>query len=327
MQIFVEKDSQQTGPFPIDQVRSGLVSGLYQPTDLAWYEGAPKWVPLAMVPGIDGTPPPLGPGRVVPQTSGLAICSLICGVFAPLTLVSGIPAVICGHLARGKINRSGGALGGNGFAITGLTTGYFGIFMIGIATIAGLTAPLVLRQRKKADLMESVNNARQIGLALNEFETKYGTIPTAASAMVIAEASAAEPIQGDSSNARFRQLMHSNITDSEQWFFAKAKRTRKPDGKITGNHALASGECAFAYIESAAGETPRPVAIAPFIPGTGRLDPDSFDFKAVVLWSDASVTSVPIDRAMGQAMLDGRNILDPGHPVWNGSEPVILLPE
>src|SRR5437667_7940229 len=49
----------------------------------------------------------------------LAILSFTCG-----WLFTAIPAVICGHIARAKIRKSGGALGGKGIATAGLILGY-----------------------------------------------------------------------------------------------------------------------------------------------------------------------------------------------------------
>ena len=53
-------------------------------------------------------------------------------------LFTAIPAVICGHVARAKIRRSGGALGGKGIATAGLVLGY-------IAHVLGLMSiPLLV---------------------------------------------------------------------------------------------------------------------------------------------------------------------------------------
>jgi hypothetical protein len=74
--------------------------------------------------------PPVVP---VPQPSKkknpLAVWSLVLGILS-LTLCflfAGIPAVICGHLASGRIKRSGGLVGGEGLALAGLITGYISI--------------------------------------------------------------------------------------------------------------------------------------------------------------------------------------------------------
>lgn len=332
MQIFIQHHGQQCGPFSPDQVRTGLGDGTYQLSEMAWYEGATGWLPLSTVPGIGDIPP----GTTHPsaaRTSGLAIWSLVLGILALLLAgLTAIPAVICGHLALGKIKRSAGAQSGGGLAIAGLVTGYLGICLFGIALlagIAGVTAPMVIRQRKKADQTEAVNNARQIGLALYEFQSEYGSHPNDATAKAVADATTGAPISGTSSNARFRQLIRANFLQSEMPFYAHIQGTHKPDNRIDGDNALEPGECGFAYIgnPNTTDKAVRPLAITPLVPGTTRFDPNPFDGKAVILWTDNSVKSLPIDRRSGQVMLDGKNLLDPGHPVWGGKPPVIALPE
>ena len=54
----------------------------------------------------------------------LAILSFFCGC-----LITAIPAVICGHIARSKIRKSGGALGGKGIATAGLILGYIALVL------------------------------------------------------------------------------------------------------------------------------------------------------------------------------------------------------
>jgi hypothetical protein len=311
MQIFIQHNGQQTGPFPIEAVLAGLRNGLYQPADLAWYEGAAGWLPLSTVPGIGGN----------------SIWSLVLGILSFLTLgLTGIPAVVCGHLARGKIKRSAGSQTGDGLAMAGLVIGYIGTVIVGIAFLAGLAAPLVIRQRKKADQTEAISNLRSLGLALFEFENEYGSYPNDATAPVVAKATDSDLIQGKSANARFRQLIRANFTQSEMLFHARLPGIRKPDNRIDGDHALEPGECAYAYIESSF-TGPRPLAIAPLVPGTDRFDPKPFDGKAVILWTDNSVRSLPIDRKSGQVMLDGKPLFDPTNKVWGGRPPVICHPE
>ena len=74
------------------------------------------------------------------------------------------------------------------------------------------------------------------------------------------------------------------------------------------------------------GSPSRPLVVTPLIPGTDRFDPKPFDGKAVILKMDNSVTSIPIQKD-GHVLLNGRNILDPGHPIWDGKPPVIVWPE
>lgn len=76
-------------------------------------------------------PPPPPTGRP-PETSLLAIVSLVAGVlgvfgsfFAPL--LASIVAIICGHISRSRIAREPDRLTGGGIALVGLVLGYIGI--------------------------------------------------------------------------------------------------------------------------------------------------------------------------------------------------------
>jgi hypothetical protein len=62
-----------------------------------------------------------------PQTNGLAIASLVCGIVGLCSGIAGIAAVICGHIALSQIKQSNGMQQGRGLAIAGLVTGYIGI--------------------------------------------------------------------------------------------------------------------------------------------------------------------------------------------------------
>lgn len=327
MGIFIQHQGQQTGPFSYQQIQEGLASGLYQTTDLVWYEGAAGWLPLSQLPQIPGATAQL-PFGAIPQTSGLAITSMVLGISSFLCGITCIPAIICGHIAHSKINKSQGQLTGAGFAIAGFVTGYLGILVM-IAMLAGVTAPMVIRQRKKADQTEAISNARQIGLSLMEFESEYGRYPDATTAPLVANDRGTPEITGSSSNARFRQLIRAELTQSESMFYAKADGTRKPDGDISGDSAIAPGECGFGYIENIRTDdgVPRPLAMAPFVKGRAAFDPMPFDYMAVILWSDGSVRSLPIDRITREVIHDGQNLLDPAHPVWGGVPPSLLIPE
>lgn len=108
-------------------------------------------------PGPAVPPPPPGAvplavtyhyGYPVPkkETNGLAIASLVLGLSGFITLlflipwVTGIGAVICGHLALRKTGRSGGRVGGRGMAIAGLILGYIwvgGSLFLLVTSLAG----------------------------------------------------------------------------------------------------------------------------------------------------------------------------------------------
>ena len=52
MMIHVSRDGEQFGPYTLEDANAYLAQGLLLPTDQAWYEGAPDWMPLPQVPGI-----------------------------------------------------------------------------------------------------------------------------------------------------------------------------------------------------------------------------------------------------------------------------------
>lgn len=130
------------------------------------------------------------------------------------------------------------------------------------------------------------------------------------------------------SNDFFRQLMGAWIVQSEPMFYAQIKDARIPDNLMDPAHALTKGEVGFAYLAGLAveGNPSRPIVVTPLIPGTDRFDPKPFDGRAVILKMDNSATLVPI-RKGGHVLLNGQNILDPSHPIWDGKPPVIAWPE
>src|SRR5881396_2965439 len=75
-------------------------------------------------------PPPPAP-QPVPRTAPAVIWSLVLAVLSFFCgwLVTAIPAVICGHIARSKIRKSSGALGGKGVATAGLILGYIALVL------------------------------------------------------------------------------------------------------------------------------------------------------------------------------------------------------
>jgi len=52
MQIYINRDGQQFGPFTLDQVNQGLAAGQLLPNDFAFYEGLQQWTPLSQIQGV-----------------------------------------------------------------------------------------------------------------------------------------------------------------------------------------------------------------------------------------------------------------------------------
>ena len=177
MQIYVSRDGQQAGPYSPEHIQQELASGTLRASDLAWYEGAPAWLPLTSVPGLNAgapfptptMPPPYAGGMpYAPQTSGLAVASMILGILGLFALgLTSLPAVICGHVSLSQIKRSAGRLGGQGMAIAGLVTGYlsmalFALVIVGV--LAGIALPVFSTVQERGKEVKSLAMAKQIGL-------------------------------------------------------------------------------------------------------------------------------------------------------------------
>jgi hypothetical protein len=175
MRILVNHDGQQLGPYSLEEVRAALQAGSLNATDLAWVEGTPSWVALSSIvnapagtPPAFGSPAPLGGAQPYAtsqtggETSGLAITSLVLGIlsFLCFSILTAIPAVICGHIARSNIKNSQGRQKGEGLALGGLICGYINIALVPI--FIALALPAISVAKQKALEVQEVNDARQI---------------------------------------------------------------------------------------------------------------------------------------------------------------------
>jgi prepilin-type N-terminal cleavage/methylation domain-containing protein len=220
---------------------------------------------------------------------------------------------------------------GRGFTLVELL-----VVIVIIAALAGLTAPMVIRQRKKADQTEAVNNARQIGIALLEFETEYGSFPDSTTATAVNTATGNTPKSGSTANAIFHQLFAAGYTQSEAMFYCKAAYTKKPDGDVsTSTKALDAGECGFGIIMngtagfSSSTNPMRPICAAPFTSDVAAdtFDKEIFDGKAVILKIDNSVVSANINPTSKKVSLYGKLLLDTSiGSVFEGASPTWSYP-
>jgi len=215
------------------------------------------------------------------------------------------------------------------------------VVIVIIAALAALTAPMVIRQRRKADQTQATNNARQIGMAMFEFEAEYGSFPDSSTADTVTKNTATSLTLGNSSsNDYFRQLIAAGIAQNEEMFYAKTSYTKKPDNVFnTPATALIAGENGFGYLLngtsgfSVSGNSARPLAITPLLNAQtdGTCDPDMFDGKAVVLRMDNSVQSYSIRTTDKKVIVPGgRTLLETGDDTpWgsSGVTPTLSAPE
>ncbi len=107
MNIYLSKDGQQTGPFPLEEVKRKLAAGEILPTQLAWYQGAPGWGPISSVPGVGPLMPTSvgGPGGAMPGSGAMP---------APMMGASAAAARLGGAMG-GMVSSGALAAGGRGF--------------------------------------------------------------------------------------------------------------------------------------------------------------------------------------------------------------------
>jgi competence protein ComGC len=109
---------------------------------------------------------PTPPSLASPRTSPAAIWSLILGILGLtcFAFFTGVPAVICGHIAQARIKRSGGLLGGSGLALAGLITGYISIVLglLVIPLLLSIAVPNFVKAREVAKQNACINNLRQL---------------------------------------------------------------------------------------------------------------------------------------------------------------------
>jgi hypothetical protein len=90
--------------------------------------------PPAQPPPAWGGPPPgaIYPGAsTTTKVSGLAVASLVTGLFFWCCAIPGIVSIVLGHLALEDIENSGGAKSGRGMAVAGIVLGWVGIAIVG----------------------------------------------------------------------------------------------------------------------------------------------------------------------------------------------------
>ncbi len=158
---FYAKDGEQHGPVEADDLRSRLRAGELSNETLVWKEGMAQWLalgqvlelrepvpssgetaapmaseaqsssptPQASVAASDATPQPkVAPQLVAPvQQNTMALVSMILGITSIvlcLGALTGIPAIICGHISRKQFRESPVPQSGEGMAIAGLILGY-----------------------------------------------------------------------------------------------------------------------------------------------------------------------------------------------------------
>ncbi|MDP0491650.1 MAG: DUF4190 domain-containing protein [Verrucomicrobiota bacterium JB023] len=166
---FYAKDGKQEGPVENEVIERLHANGELSKETLIWKEGMAQWTALGEVPEFQGQSPatsatsanpspatfasdpkPQAAGSTLqqpspspqlaspPQQNGMALASLILGIASfvcggPLT---GIAAIICGHIAKRQLRDSPYEQTGDGLATAGLVMGYIAVGLTVLAIVA-----------------------------------------------------------------------------------------------------------------------------------------------------------------------------------------------
>ncbi len=186
---FLAVNGQQTGPFSLAQVQEMWQAGMVSAQTLSWCKGEPDWQPLGqLLSAIGAVPPAAYPsgavGAVAPYypgavmvgypvvTSGLAITSFVLGLLSFLCYFTCLPGIVFGHIALSQIKRSGGLVGGRGFAVVGLVISYVfvGIFALIILFITAAALFDNGGHHRVSAATQDLARAKQIAEAIIRYE-------------------------------------------------------------------------------------------------------------------------------------------------------------
>jgi hypothetical protein len=106
----------------------------------------------------------------------LGILSIFC-----FSVLTGIPAIITGHISRASIRKSGGRLSGSGQALAGLIMGYMsvGLTTFGVLMFFGaIVAAMGLRSATGAsDASNPVSDVRTLNTAIVAYKERFNVYP------------------------------------------------------------------------------------------------------------------------------------------------------
>jgi type II secretory pathway pseudopilin PulG len=141
---------------------------------------APGGAPVAAPGMLGGAPPTPGYAPAPAESSGKATASLVCGILGLATCqLLGIVAIILGAMAKADIRRSGGRLGGEGFALAGIILGAVSFVVVVpiIAVLAAIAIPNFLEAQTRAKVSRTMSDMRSLATAIEAYAVDNNTYP------------------------------------------------------------------------------------------------------------------------------------------------------
>ena len=203
-----------------------------------------------------------------------------------------------------------------------------------IVALAALATPQIFKALKRAALVDAINNAKQVKLALDSFATDFdGQYPSDDTAEYVSEGGTGSTY----SNDYFRQLFLAGSTESEKIFWVKNSPVAakgapddkvKEGGRVQADLILQEGDCHWAYLTDQTNlkTGSRPLILDGYKKDTSEWDTDTWDNKVVVCHIDNSCKALRMRNTDGK-VLDGskKDILSAQADAWDGESPAELL--
>lgn len=187
MYKIIGADGKEYGPVTLQELRDWLAQRRINGQTRVRAENNPEWRPAAEIPELaslfaptpepsagPGNPPVITPPAAPRPRKGLAVFSFVlglCSFVLCLNAITGIPGIICGHIARRRAIRLPAQYGGAGLATVGLVLGYLSLVVSMI--ILAMLLPAVSRPKFGTprfgtvvpDRTDCQRNLRELGLA------------------------------------------------------------------------------------------------------------------------------------------------------------------
>ncbi|NWK54503.1 hypothetical protein HW115_02695 [Verrucomicrobiaceae bacterium N1E253] len=167
--------------------------------------------------------------------------------------------------------------------------------------------------RWKVDLATATHNAKQLHLALFEFDQDYGFFPGDQTAEMDEKFS---ECVGDYSNDYLKQLFVNGNVTLEENFYARggSKGQYQPDGDVsTLDRTLQAGECGFAYVKNmnTSHDRSTPLLLAAMYGDGYKFNTDVYSRKAMTIRIDGSVKHYALDDNYEVVASEKNNLFGP----------------